>query len=63
MGNKQNNQRYLFVFSSFRYFKVEGLGVASIWEKAIKSYMCNPSCEKLDLIHAISRYCPIQSND
>ena len=63
MGNKKNNQRYLFVFSSFRYFKVEGLGDASNWEKAIKNYMCNPCCEKLDLIYAVSRYCPVQSSD
>ena len=63
MGNKQSNQRYLFVFSSFRYFKVEGLGDASNWKKAITNYMCNSCCEKLELISTISRYCPVQSSD
>ena len=64
MGNKQNIQRYIFVFSSFRYFKVKGLEDASNWDKAIKNYICNLCCEKLDLISTISsRYCPVQSID
>ena len=49
MGNKQNNQIYLFVFSSFEYFKVEGLGDDFNWEKAIKNHMWNQCCEMLDL--------------
>ena len=36
---------------------------ASNWEKAIKNYMCNPCCEKLELIYTITRYCPVQSSD
>ena len=63
MGKKQNNQRYLFVFSLFRNFKAEGLGDASNWEKAIKNYMCNSCCEKLGLIYTINRYCPVQSSN
>ena len=54
---------YLFVLSSFRYFKVAGLGDTSNWEKAIKNYMCNPCCKKLYLIYTISRYCPVQSSN
>ena len=46
--------RDMFVFSLFRYFKVEGLGDTSNWEKAIKNYMTNSGCKNLDLIYTIS---------
>ena len=36
---------------------------ASNWEKAIKNYICNSCCEKLELIYTITRYCPVQSSD
>ena len=55
--------RDMFVFSLFRYFKVEGLGDTSNWEKAIKNYMGNSGCKNLDLIYTISRYYPVKSSD
>ena len=45
------------------HFLRSGLGDAFNWEKAIKDYMCNPCCKKLDLIYTISKFCTVQRSD
>ena len=50
----------------FLYFLSSDINLKSFspnWEKAMKNYMCNLSCEELKLLCTISNNCPVQSRD